>query len=33
MAEPENVSVSYSRQDDDKVLELTAKLRSAGARL
>ena len=33
MAEPEDVFVSYSRQDNDKVLELTAKLRSAGVRL
>ena len=33
MAEPEDVFVSYSRQDNDKVLELTAKLRAAGVRL
>ena len=33
MSEPEDVFVSYSRQDNDKVLELTAKLRSAGVRL
>ena len=33
MAEPEDVFVSYSRQDNDKVLELTAKLRSAGVRM
>jgi TolB-like protein/cytochrome c-type biogenesis protein CcmH/NrfG len=33
MGEPEDVFVSYSRQDNDKVLELTSKLRSAGVRL
>ena len=33
VAEPEDVFVSYSRQDNDKVLELTAKLRAAGVRL
>ena len=33
MAEPEDVFVSYSRQDNDKVMELTAKLRSAGVRM
>ena len=33
MAEPEDVFVSYSRQDNDKVQELTAKLRSAGVRM
>ncbi len=33
MATPEEVFVSYSRQDNDKVLELTTKLRSAGVRL
>jgi TolB-like protein/Flp pilus assembly protein TadD len=30
---PEDVFVSYSRQDNDKVLELTSKLRSSGVRL
>src|SRR5262245_4797104 len=30
MAEPEDVFVSYSRQDNDKVLALTRKLRDAG---
>jgi adenylate cyclase len=33
MSEPEDVFVSYSRQDNDKVMELTAKLRSAGVRM
>jgi adenylate cyclase len=33
MAEPEDVFISYSRQDNDKVLALTGKLRSAGVRL
>jgi adenylate cyclase len=33
MAEPEDVFVSYSRQDNDKVQALTSKLRSAGVRL
>lgn len=33
MAEPEDVFVSYSRQDNDRVQELTAKLRSAGVRM
>ncbi len=33
MAAPEEVFVSYSRLDNDKVLELTGKLRSAGVRL
>ena len=33
MAEPQEVFVSYSRQDNDKVLELTSKLRAAGVRL
>lgn len=33
MAEPEDVFVSYSRQDNDKVQALTGKLRSAGVRL
>lgn len=33
MAEPEEVFVSYSRQDNDKVQALTGKLRSAGVRL
>jgi adenylate cyclase len=33
MTEPEDVFVSYSRQDTDKVLALTGKLRSAGVRL
>jgi TolB-like protein/Flp pilus assembly protein TadD len=33
MADPEDVFVSYSRQDNDKVLELTAKLRAAGVRM
>ena len=33
MAEPEDVFVSYSRQDNDRVMELTSKLRSAGVRM
>lgn len=33
MAEPEDVFVSYSRLDNDKVQALTGKLRSAGVRL
>src|SRR5687767_1454069 len=33
MAEPEDVFVSYSRQDNEKVQALTSKLRSAGVRL
>ena len=33
MSEPEDVFVSYSRQDNDKVMELTSKLRSAGVRM
>ena len=33
MAQEEDVFVSYSREDNDKVLELTAKLRAAGVPL
>jgi TolB-like protein/Flp pilus assembly protein TadD len=33
LGEPEDVFVSYSRQDHEKVLELTSKLRSSGVRL
>src|SRR5688572_29817243 len=33
MAEPEEVFVSYSRLDNDRVYALTSKLRSAGVRL
>ena len=33
MAEPADVFISYSREDKEKVLELTAKLRAAGVPL
>jgi hypothetical protein len=32
MTQEEDVFVSYSREDNDKVLQLTAKLRAAGVR-